>query len=306
MAAVLLTILKIIGIVLLAVIALVLIIAALLLFVPIRYRIKADKDENSDSFSAEAKVTYLLHIISAAFVYDGGTDFSVRIFGIKAYPKKKKKKKRKKENADSSENEALSENAGTDAEPSENSHSDIPDEDDFTIDWNDDGGYGDNEHTEGAGADDKESLSDKIAAFAEKIKEKYESACDKYKGLKSNIHFWKKMAEDEKNKEALRIVKSQVIRFLRKIAPKRVKGFIHFGSEDPATTGKILMYLSLIYPVLPKKLTIDPGFEDTDIYGNILIKGHIALIVPVMCFLKLYFSRECRRMWRLYKKHSGK
>ena len=55
-----LLILKIIGIILLSIISLLLIIIALILFVPIRYRIIANKFEDSD-FYAEIKLTWLLH-----------------------------------------------------------------------------------------------------------------------------------------------------------------------------------------------------------------------------------------------------
>jgi hypothetical protein len=62
----------------------------------------------------------------------------------------------------------------------------------------------------------------------------------------------------------------------------------------------------MIYPVLPRKLIIDPGFDDTDIYGNIFIKGHFSLITPVMCFLGVYFNKDIRRMRRLLKKYKEK
>jgi hypothetical protein len=114
------------------------------------------------------------------------------------------------------------------------------------------------------------------------------------------------MRNDERNQEAVLYIKKKVLKLLKKLAPKSVKGFVHFGFEDPATTGKILMYLAMIYPVLPRKLIIDPGFDDTDIYGNIFIKGHFSLITPVMCFLGVYFNKDIRRMRRLLKKYKEK
>ena len=63
-----LLILKIIGIILLSIISLLLIIIALILFVPIRYRIIANKFEDSD-FYAEIKLTWLLHFINILIKY---------------------------------------------------------------------------------------------------------------------------------------------------------------------------------------------------------------------------------------------
>ena len=114
------------------------------------------------------------------------------------------------------------------------------------------------------------------------------------------------MYDDKRNKDAFALIKKEIIRLLKKIAPKKIKGFVHFGFDDPATTGSILMYLAMIYPVLPKKLKIDPSFEDTDIYGAIDVKGRLSLIVPAVSFLKVFFNKDCRRMYRLYKRHSSK
>ncbi|MCR5590193.1 MAG: hypothetical protein K6F73_01540 [Lachnospiraceae bacterium] len=302
MAAVLLTILKITGIVLLALIGLILLILSLILFVPIRYKITAKRDDPSGSPYVLAKVTYLLHIASGCFEYDEKTDKWLKIFGIKVWPKKEKKEKKKDRKEETGEAYKESDKEETVPEINEEIT-----EDDFAIDWNDEDKEAEGfSSSDGPDESDEKDITDKISEIIDSISEKYESLCDKYKGIKSNIHFWKKMADDSRNKEAMAVVKKQVIRLLRKLAPRKVKGFVHFGFDDPATTGKVLMYLSLVYPILPKKLWIDPGFEDTDIYGNILIKGHIALIVPAVCFLKLMFNKDCKRMWRLYKRHSEK
>ena len=289
--AVLLTILKIIGIVLLCIIGLILLIAAILLFVPIRYRICADKSDPEGDISAAAKVSFLLHIVSAAFIYSGGTDLSVRLFGIKIYPRKKKDRcGRRKDKPEPVHDVKPDEPAGEAV-----NHEYIPKDDDFTIDWND-------------AADEEEPVSDiaqKAEEILDKLSDKYESIRDRYEKIRKDIRFWDRMIHDCRNKNAVTIIKTQVLRLLKKIAPRRVKGFVHFGFDDPATTGQILMYLSMLYPILPRKLKIDPGFEDTLIYGNIDIKGRLSLITPAICFLKIYFNKDCRRMYRLYKRHQG-
>ena len=116
-----------------------------------------------------------------------------------------------------------------------------------------------------------------IGKFIEKISSKYDSISQKYESIRFKLRFFDKMRNDERNQEAVAYLKKKTLKLLKKLAPRSVKGFVHFGFEDPATTGKILMYLAMIYPILPRKLTIDPGFDDTDIYGNIYIKGHFSL-----------------------------
>ncbi|MCR5686762.1 MAG: DUF2953 domain-containing protein [Lachnospiraceae bacterium] len=304
------TVLTIIGIILLAVIALILLILALILFVPVRYRITADRLIDSGEMHLLAKASYLLHIVTAAFAYDKETDAYIKIFGIRL--KGRGKKEEEPESVSDGPDHAGGEEEPVNEEPDANELT----EDDFTIDWNDDPVYShdpDEDETGDTGSEeqlsDKEetkSLEDKIEDIVDTVINKYEEFCSKYEKVRYNVRFWEKMYNDTKNRKAAELAKTQLIKLLKKAAPRRIKGNVHFGFEDPATTGKILMYLSMIYPIMPRKLKIEPSFEDTKIYGDIMLKGHLALIVPVMCFLRLYFSKECRRMWRLYKKHSGK
>ncbi len=299
MPAVLLTILKIIGIVLLSVVALILLVIAIVLFVPIRYRITGDKPQEGDP-KAKAVVSFLLHIVHIKAYYEGEAGYVVRIFGIKFLPGKKKEAKR----AEKTDKPAVEEPVSVEEAS----------EEEFSVDWNGDTSFAednaastddDDKRTTTEGSEESPvDITDKLEELISKISSKYDKASEKYTKIRKNIRFWDRMFHDDRNREAVAVIKAQIIKLLKKIAPRSVKGFVHFGSEDPATTGKILMYLALIYPALPKKLTIDPGFEDTDIYGDLKIKGHFSLITPAVCFLKLYFNKDIKRMRRLYKRHS--
>lgn len=309
--AVFLTILKIIGIVLLAVLGLVLLVLALVLFVPVRYRVIAHKGIQEGDLTADASASYLLHIVTAGFKYDGSAEKYIKIFGIKKRPK----------NDDEAENEEPDDTDDSDfsQDDAEDGYIETYNEEDFTIDWNEEEDETEAEESSagesatvsdenayiGNDTAEKESLFEKIEAFFEKLCDKYEGLKDKYESTRKKIRFWDRMRNDERNRKAFELIKTCVIKLLVRIAPKKVKGNVHFGFEDPATTGKILMYLSLIYPVMPKKLIIDPSFEDTDVFGDITIKGRLALIYPTVYFLRIWFNRDCRRMWRIYKKHKN-
>ena len=85
-----LIVLKIIGIALLSVIGLLLLIVLLLLFWPFFYRIEAAK---SDTVSAKARVTWLLHIVVAEVLWQSGLNIRLKLFGIPIYDKKRKAEK---------------------------------------------------------------------------------------------------------------------------------------------------------------------------------------------------------------------
>ncbi len=311
--AVLLTILKITGIVLLGLIGLVLFILAVVLFVPIRYKAVEKKEGADADLSADLKVSWLLYILFAKIWYDNGFDKSVRVFGIKIFPRKEKKVRSedgpdpRKEEFEIDWNEESKEIDSSDGNEETRDNEDKDDKDETVESVPDENAHEINIDNEESGPEDTDDdLYDQITEVIEKIISKFDSLSARYEKLKKELRFWKKYADDEHNRIAVEYIKKRTIKLLKKIAPKKIKGFVHFGFEDPATTGSVLVFLSLIYPVLPKKLKIDPGFEDTDIYGDVVIKGKIRLINIATAFLGVWFNRDCRRMWQIYKKHKEK
>ncbi len=88
MPAVLLTILKITGIVLLCILGFVLLVLLALLIIPFRYRINGRKTETEsdkilDALKAEIHVTWLLHFAHVRVIFDRTLDLWIKILGIK-------------------------------------------------------------------------------------------------------------------------------------------------------------------------------------------------------------------------------
>ncbi len=95
MLSVILTILKIIGIIILVLLGLVLSILLLVLFVPIRYRVKA---EHGDALMINGRVSWLMHIIRARIhKTDNDSRIWIRIFGFLVYDSSKEKVKKEKD-----------------------------------------------------------------------------------------------------------------------------------------------------------------------------------------------------------------
>lgn len=78
--AVLLLILKILGIIIGSIIGLVLLLLLAVLFVPVRYRAKVNV--NLPDYRLKAYGSWLLHIIHASFTLEDGTALCLRVFGI--------------------------------------------------------------------------------------------------------------------------------------------------------------------------------------------------------------------------------
>lgn len=102
MLHIILTILKIIGILIVVILALLLVITGVVLFVPIRYRVNGKKDE--ESFLVKAEVYWLLHLFRMKAVYPEPGRSVAKVLWFTVYdsdkedkPKKTNKKKAKKE-----------------------------------------------------------------------------------------------------------------------------------------------------------------------------------------------------------------
>ena len=106
MLTVVLTILKIIGIILLIILGMIL----LVLFVPIRYSVDAEIpqkdlsdgiDEHfSDGIMCNVRITWLLHLIRACVKYPAAKSFSVKILFFTVFPRRRQKQKKSVKDAE--------------------------------------------------------------------------------------------------------------------------------------------------------------------------------------------------------------
>lgn len=90
MTAIILMILKIIGILALILIGVCLLLLGTVLFVPIRYRVNAACQTEPGQVSAQARLSWLLHFLTVRIAYDNGLVCKVRLFGITVYDIAKK------------------------------------------------------------------------------------------------------------------------------------------------------------------------------------------------------------------------
>ena len=319
-----LLILKIIGIVLLSILLLALFIILLLLFVPFNYSLSGEIKENKE-YLAEGKLTWLLHFLSAKFSFDGQIHYVIRVLGIPI--------KKSKINQDADDN---SKNNDSDNHESNNS-SDLNTEneaeiinvaeyiEEIDIDNSEksveikpyvkiDSEPDESENQPSLEDDSVEKLSiiDKIFIYTEKIidlifnidekKHKiFSNAVDAY----NNVDYYIRAVEDERNQEAFSLCVHQLKNVLSNIRPRRIKGYICFGTEDSYLMGKLLSIYSILFPLIHDKIQMVPDYEREIVEGNIQIKGRINTYVLLWAGYKIYFDKDVRRMVRILKKEKS-
>lgn len=96
--------------------------------------------------------------------------------------------------------------------------------------------------------------------------------------------------------EVLSTVWPKLVRFLKRVRPRVVRGRIAFGLEDPAATGQLTGLIAVIPLFYETELCISPDFETEETYvrGNIYIKGHLLLIHVLVLLIGLIREKKLR------------
>lgn len=304
-----LLILKIIGIILLSIISLLLIIIALILFVPIRYRIIANKFEDSD-FYAEIKLTWLLHFINILIKYTDDLYYRVRVILIpikKSDNLKKHKNNSKKTEPDPNDTKSIDERENisdksvnediSDNEISKNkeeivSTSDLDENDDDNINFDENKGI----------IYKIRFVLTKFFEFLFNIKEKLNEAYNTVVNIVKDIDYYINALKDERNKKVISLCLSQASSIINNIKPKVFNGNLTIGIDDPYTMGQILSIYGILFPIIHDKITINPVYDKEVIEGDLYIKGRISVFVLIRAAIKIYFNRDYKRMIKIFKK----
>ena len=332
MLHILFLILKIIGIILAVILGLLLLAICIVLFVPICYKADLHGSGNARELMVHAKVSWLFGLIKAVFALENGkTDLSVRIAWKKlgdSNPVEDKaedraeekptpeKKAVMQEKQDDTTNritdkwvEDESEKTETVEKMEKMSVSDsekIPEESkvsERTAEKSEQSAKTRPENIEKKQRKKKDRKEDsdsasKIEQITEKIKCTYHKFCDKINEITEKKDKISDFLTDETHKNAFLKLKNEAFHLLKKLKPKKIQGEITFGFEDPSLTGKLLAWISMIYPWIGEHTDITPDFEHRTLSGDLSIRGRLYVITPVVTAIRLILSKAVRRSFK--------
>lgn len=294
--SIIILILKIIGIILLLLLAFIIVIGISVLLVPARYEVKGSFNSENKAFFL--RVTWLLRAVSL-LIYSGesGIEKKITIFGFRL--KEKKKDKTNIKNNDKSDiggedawqaavAQKRKEDVGQDKEATKTSHKD-----------------------NGRLSDDKEAsnrrglfgkLADKIKGIIQKIKDIYNKICDTIKKTRDFTSKVKEFISDATNKVVFGRVKKEAFYLLKHFKPRKIEGKLLFGTGDPATTGWILGGFYALYQGFPGRIDVTCDFNEKVMEGDVTIKGRVRGIHGLLVVIRLFGNRDFRRMLNFRKK----
>lgn len=290
------TILKVIGIILLVVFALILTALLCVLFVPVKYRAVGSFD-NTD-IRAKAHVSWRLHLFALHIEYADETDGYIRLVFVK---------KKLFDNYEALDDGDMDDAAKTETEDkaSENTadESKIPaDESAHVADEQTENESTAQTHNEQRTVNDEnQQIKQQTKLTHQKTykkphKKQFKDKSDK---IKNCIYKLKREYSDERNKAAFLHLKKELFIILKRICPRRLKLTMVYSTGSPDTTGISLGILACFPVGYTNRWRITPDFESEKPYakGRFDIKGHVIVISILAATLRILFDKNCRRLY---------
>lgn len=261
--AILLGILKIIGIVILCIILFVLALLLYLLLAPIRYRLSAENHQDSElHFAAEIRdFIGFWHIIIS-----NEKDMEFKIYALwgllRVYPWK-------------SEKEA--------SQPCKDGH-------ESTV----------KKVVRDKAAEAKDKTS-QARGKASQARDKASQTIDKASRTRNKAQGIVDQLKDERNQDAVKFLIAKALWLLKKIKPRIIEADVDFALGEPSSTGIATGIISICPVIYSNKVHIRPDFESEDIYlyGDFSLKGFVFLIDIVYLIISVLINKNCKRLFNL-------
>lgn len=278
------TILKVIGIILLVVLALILTALLCVLFVPVKYRAVGSFD-NTD-IRAKAHASWLFHLFALHIEYADETDGYIRLAFVKRklFDDADSDYENDEKAAEASDDDVMDEAAKTETEDKVS------------------------ENTGGEpkiSADENQHIKQQTKLTHQKTYKKPHKKShkkqfkDKSEKIKNCIYKLKREYSDERNKAAFSHLKKELFIILKRICPRRLKLTMVYSTGSPDTTGISLGILACFPVGYTNRWRITPDFESEKPYakGSFDIKGHVIIISILAATLRILFDKNCRRLY---------
>lgn len=337
MLHILLLILKIIGIVLLVILGVFVLGIACALFVPVRYRIEAVRQEGEGEppVRIRVKVTWLLHLINFLLRFDGELFVRARISIITVFrmPKKEKrhKKTEKKEKGEKKHEQKKQEKQDEKQKPApfiDNAEDKQPAEmaikggkaQEPPAETVIKGGKAQEQKAETAAKDEEmqdapgfwdklrvipeilRKLFEKIKGFFENIQYTIKRFCDKIGSISDTIEYYREVVEGEAFKRSFALCKGELLSIAKSLRPRKFEVALVVGMDDPASTGEILAVCGMLYPLIGGHVDVRGDFENKRLEGRVLIVGKLRMFTFLRTAVKVYFNKDIRKLYKLLKR----
>ena len=322
MLHIILFILKIIGFLILGILALLLLLTAVFLLAPFVYRAEFSADDSPESIRGSIRFHWLMHLISGHVSYEDGTFMwhirtAWKKFGsekdVRAEsPPERREKSERPEHSEHSGQSMQEQPAANETPPdtaqqhTEDVKKDLTDTDLKQPPQTENTKSGQNHRKyKKYSSCGRKPLKEKISAFyerlkkiPEKIKYTFRKICDKIRSLEKKKERLSAFLQNEVHKSAFSRLLREVRRLFRFLRPSEASVDLEFGFTDPAYTGYTLAGISMIYPLIGEYAQIRPDFEHKVLKGSIFVKGKIRMLYALIFAWNMLWDKNVRTTYR--------
>ena len=326
-------ILKTAGVILLVILGLILFLAALLLFVPVRYRAEGRLAEEA-GIGAYIRFSWLLSLITVRIEYADGLETAVRAAGIRLRLKRRRRRAARPDGARPEKEQSgqrgqaeassgsgyigraeassgsdrigraeASSGSGVSGQPEASSGS---------------GRIGQAGASSGSGrigqAEDSgggsrgrlaacrerlRSLADGCVRMLQDIRLLQKRLLDNAERIRENAVYYRDLLTEEESRRTVSMIWLHLKKLLSHTKPKELSVNLTVGAEDLAVTGRVLAVNGMLYPWLGEAVSIRPDFEKACLYGDFYVKGRIRACTALYHILRVILDK---RTWTLIRR----
>jgi len=295
-------VLAILGFVLLCILGFVLVVVLAVLLVPVRYRIRLQKEDGwqKEKLHIDIRAGWLLGLLRVRMKLPEPRLMRVKLLCFTLFdPDKKKddkeseKKRRPKKGKDKSGKDRPKKKPpkGPEAQTKEQQPETAPVQEPEEA------------NAQEPDAEKKQGPIARLRALFQKILYTIRSICDKIKAIFEAKNYYLELLGSEEFANSFMFARDKLFKVLKHVLPRRLKGEILFGMKEPDQTGYVLGIISIIRGLRGyDKLNIRADFEREVMEANLYCGGRIRLITLVLIGLQVYFNKDLRGIIKKFKR----
>ena len=148
----------------------------------------------------------------------------------------------------------------------------------------------------------KYNIFAKIEEIKEKIDAKWTAFKEDFLSLNNKKEAVLKFINAEGTAAGIFYLLTQSKILIKMILPKKIKGWLRFGTGDVYTEGQYLTYLCFVYPLYAGKFDIIPEWEEEVIEVDATFSGKIRMFAMLLIGLKLLCSKKVKALLRNFNR----
>lgn len=139
-------------------------------------------------------------------------------------------------------------------------------------------------------------LGDSIKGFFRTLKAKISGFRNIIKKLWYKKTLVMDFLKDDINKSGLKVLIKRIWEVLKRCAPKKVSGYLRYGTGDPCSTGEAFAAAAVFYSKYGNSLIIEPDFEEKILDAEVTIKGRIRIFSLLIIGIRLIRDKNFKKL----------